>query len=85
MCEGFGGDLTDFTTQISNSIRVLAQAQGDLSLTDIEGFSHFYWGPPAGAEILLLQQDLINEEVRPEEKSAYAFAMAVKSFGRGHL
>lgn len=78
----YGNDLTNFTTPISDTVQILSQAQGGLALKDIEGFTEIYWGPSAGVECLLFQQNhLIFMDLKTEEKVAYSLVMAVRRFG----
>ena len=85
VCFEYGGDLTSFTKEIVDTLRVLAQAQVDFSTSDMKGFTSLYSGPPEGLEFIYLQQCVQAGFSVPDDElsSAMAFATALSQFGKG--
>jgi hypothetical protein len=72
-----------FTPSIVDTLRVLSQAQTDISMVDVESLVASYWGPPEGIELLLSQYT--NLGGTPDEHHRHMFAaifqVVVKRFG----
>jgi len=72
-----------FTTSIVDTLRVLSQAQTDVSMVDVEKLVRLYRGPPEGIEFLLSQ--FTNLGGTPDEHHrhmvATVFRVAVQGLG----
>lgn len=82
----FNGSTSKSSTDIVDTIRLLAQTQELFSTADVEDCAYYYRGPPEGVELLLSQQcELENGPAQGVAlSSAHYFAAAVRNYGIGN-
>lgn len=82
----FNRSISKSSTDIVDTIRLLAQTQELFSTADVQKCAYYYRGPPEGVELLLSQQcELENGPAQGVAlSSAHYFAAAVRNYGIGN-